>query len=689
MKEAFVTLEGELKKAKADLLTATQEWQSVLSLCVEKKMRLQALLRLKEEFEGLSHSSKIILKEKKATLLSEAFDLNQDERLVQALRPYTQTLLVPSDKELEEVLEFAKAKQLKELSFFSLSRLKENQSLEEYFLSQVIFKESFQVEEGVATFVKDLGLVDSLGVLFYGVSGENRVFLRQKELQTLKSSLKELEEKESHLQEREAQCKQIQEGVVREKGEIEGQLKSVERALFQEEIDLKRLNLDIQGSKKEDSLKSELNILEEEEALVRSSLLEKERDLKALLEEIVFFEEEEKQKESLLIKQKGVVLEKREELKLIDLDFQQKQAQILKLKHEKEVVRLKQEELKRLKERLEFEIKESEGKLTLFQDNQVQFQNSLETLEKRFLQVTFLLKEKEEEVSKKKENLKNFEKEIEAIKEEGERLSQSFREQDRERVLLSVRLEALEKQYLERFEKRLIDDPVDPLKISLATAERKVLELNRKLQEAGEINFTAIVAFDEQKERALFLKTQMYDLTSSKEELTAIISELEGRSKKAFKETFEAIRTHFQTNFQTLFQGGFADLTLVDTEKGVLEAGIDIIARPPGKQTQSIQLLSGGEKCLTAMALLFAIFSVKPAPFCILDEIDAPLDDSNVLRLNRLIQEFQKNSQFIIITHNKVTMKQADRLFGVSMEERGVSKILTVSFKKETIEVLV
>jgi chromosome segregation protein len=148
-----------------------------------------------------------------------------------------------------------------------------------------------------------------------------------------------------------------------------------------------------------------------------------------------------------------------------------------------------------------------------------------------------------------------------------------------------------------------------------------------------------------------------------------------------FVETFEQIRQNFRAVFTEVFGGGKADLLLVD-ENDVLESGIDIVARPPGKQLQTISLLSGGEQTMTAVALLFSIYQVKPSPFCVLDELDAPLDESNINRFIRLLQRFLGHSQFIIITHNKRTIGMADVLYGITMEEHGVSKVVSVKFHK-------
>src|SRR5262249_48522462 len=148
-----------------------------------------------------------------------------------------------------------------------------------------------------------------------------------------------------------------------------------------------------------------------------------------------------------------------------------------------------------------------------------------------------------------------------------------------------------------------------------------------------------------------------------------------------FKTTFEQIRDNFRTMFTEVFGGGKADLILTD-ENDVLESGIDIVARPPGKQLQSISLLSGGEQTMTAVSLLFSIYQVKPSPFCVLDELDAPLDESNINRFVKILQRFLAHSQFVIITHNKRTIGMADILYGVTMEEHGVSKIVSVKFHR-------
>lgn len=206
--------------------------------------------------------------------------------------------------------------------------------------------------------------------------------------------------------------------------------------------------------------------------------------------------------------------------------------------------------------------------------------------------------------------------------------------------------------------------------------------LKAKLDEMGPVNLVALEEFDAVQERYQFLTKQYEELVQAKTQLTDLINRINAQSRQLFLETFEKIRQNFRELFVEVFGGGKADLYLVD-EADVLESGIEIVARPPGKQTQSISLLSGGEQTMTAVALLFAIYQVRPSPFCVLDELDAALDEANINRFIRLVQRFTNTTQFIIITHNKRTISLADVIYGATMEEKGVSKVVSVRFQKQ------
>jgi chromosome segregation protein len=240
-----------------------------------------------------------------------------------------------------------------------------------------------------------------------------------------------------------------------------------------------------------------------------------------------------------------------------------------------------------------------------------------------------------------------------------------------------------------------------PAEMDWDAVAEEIKQLREKIHRLGNVNVDAIGEQDELEQRSQFLTTQVTDLTASKQQLEELIDEINRESSARFEQTFNAVREHFQGMFRKLFGGGKADIYLeteledtkkpeigsdgqplpVETKKiDVLDAGIEVIARPPGKQPVSISQLSGGEKTMTCVALLMSIFKSKPSPFCILDEVDAALDEANNQRFNLIVQEFLDQSQFIIITHSKRTMQIADVLYGVTMQEQGVSKRVAVKF---------
>ncbi len=199
------------------------------------------------------------------------------------------------------------------------------------------------------------------------------------------------------------------------------------------------------------------------------------------------------------------------------------------------------------------------------------------------------------------------------------------------------------------------------------------------IRELGSVNVGAIEQYKEVRERFTFLSAQRGDILAAEEKLSQIIEELLGLMEKQFREQFALISENFGKVFREMFGGGKAYLRLMDTAN-VLESPIEIVAQPPGKNLQNMQLLSGGERALTAIAILFSILLLKPSPFCILDEIEAALDDANVSRYAQYLKRFSKDTQFIVITHRKGTMEYADVMYGVTMQEKGISKLISVDF---------
>jgi chromosome segregation protein len=208
----------------------------------------------------------------------------------------------------------------------------------------------------------------------------------------------------------------------------------------------------------------------------------------------------------------------------------------------------------------------------------------------------------------------------------------------------------------------------------------EVERLRERIRRLGEVNVMAIEEYEETQKRYEHILGEKRDLESSIQNLQDAIDHINKTSEERFRKAFESIADRFQRLFPIIFGGGSAQLSLVYPEgsNDILDAGVDILAQPPGKKVSNITLLSGGEKALTAVSLIFAIFMVKPSPFCVLDEVDAPLDDANIGKFNALLREMSIKSQFILITHNKKTMELNDTLYGVTMEEPGVSKMVSI-----------
>ncbi|MFN9333728.1 MAG: hypothetical protein ACK6D1_14150 [Planctomycetota bacterium] len=213
-------------------------------------------------------------------------------------------------------------------------------------------------------------------------------------------------------------------------------------------------------------------------------------------------------------------------------------------------------------------------------------------------------------------------------------------------------------------------------------ARKEVQQLQSQKERLGAVNLDAVRELDQEEGQFSTLEVEVADLKEARRSLMETMRKLEAESKTLFETTFHEARKNFQEIFRKLFQGGKADMFLSNTEEDLLEAGIEIVAQPPGKQLQSIRLLSGGERSLTAVAILFALFKVRPSPFCILDEVDAALDETNVERFLRVLRDFTAQTQFCIVTHHKRTMAECQVLYGITMQRRGISSRIAVSLQE-------
>lgn len=526
--------------------------------------------------------------------------------------------------------------------------------------------------------------MDRSRVVFFPSEGEENAFIREAELKSLdqklgdcEKSVEILEKDMQDLQERRKRLQISLQEIDRSMRQLEVQLVECKFAFERLEVDREKTRQSIEkeheeiAALKESSgeLKAGLSSLNQQHAEKRAALQELQKQVEVL--------ENELQAKIEQLKAQQIEAEKKESA------YQKAADEKRRIEHQLNVFEVKDLESMQQERRLEEEIRSIQEKRSQIQLNRVDFEQKMEEIEAAIQEIEAQCETLDRTVVNRQEEAEEIEKCIALKREEVKQIERALHEQGIQRAQIDSACHALESEFTERFQMSMREAESRALGLdeSMEKTERKIRSLRRMIEDAGNINMTSIEEYDKNKERYEFLNQQIEDLTASKDELVQIITKLDGESRKVFKETFDQIQANFRKNFEILFRGGEADLQF--TESGdILEAGIEIVAKPPGKKMQSISLMSGGEKCLTAVALLFAIFEVKPSPFCILDEIDAPLDDTNVERFLNVVKQFTDRCQFIIITHNKRTMAIADRLFGVSMQEKGVTKILSMEFDK-------
>lgn len=333
------------------------------------------------------------------------------------------------------------------------------------------------------------------------------------------------------------------------------------------------------------------------------------------------------------------------------------------------------------------EIKETRDKLEEININITNNQDELNKLNTREEELKKTLTGLENDISDKNKNLIETEKSLKTNMDKLLKLQAKVEKIHVDSAETKTNIKNIYENFIEKHSRDLTEyeSRMFSIKIPISEIRNELSNFKTKLSSLGHLNLMAPEAFEEVKERYEFLTGQIDDLTSAKENLTQITKEIETESTEIFLDTYNKIKKNFNIMFRRLFGGGRATIKLVDPEN-ILESGIEIFAQPPGKKSENISLLSGGERALTGVSLLFATYLVKPSPFCILDEIDAPLDESNIGRFINLLKEFSSKSQFFIISHNKRTLSSSDTLLGVTMEETGVSKIVAVKIKNDEID---
>jgi chromosome segregation protein len=538
-----------------------------------------------------------------------------------------------------------------------------------------------------ATAVTRSGSTYSKGVFSGGSSSEGEESLligRRNKLESLKAELRTAETSASSLKE-EVRSKQ------ESAGSIGAEIASLEESFRAEELSVSGMGMrrDAQAESVK-KLKDELSVAQLELDEVLQTIKELSTKGDELNTELNRIETGKSGAENFIQESQVVVTDKRDRKEKLGVE-------IAKLSAENELVYREEEGLRRRAEVEEANLKElknsvvaKDASLGEYAARSRSLEEEIVDFKKQNLSISENLKSLAGEaaaIEKQKSavadtlsvdelHLKDREGAVESIRNQIRDLDVKLTESSykktnmRERILQSYKVD-LEETHME------IEDNVD-----WEALKSQVAELKEKLDKMGPVNLVAIDEHKELEERHSFLVRQQEDLVNAKDSLMKAIQKINKTTKDLFVDTFQKIQVEFKNFFRMLFGGGQAELVLVD-EQDVLECGIEIIVRPPGKKLQNLSLLSGGEKAMTATALLFAIFKVKPSPFCVLDEIDAPLDESNIERFSRVLKDFLKISQFIIITHNKRTIELADVMYGITMQERGVSKIVSVKFMED------
>jgi len=491
--------------------------------------------------------------------------------------------------------------------------------------------------------------------------------------------------------------KEIEEQLQQEKKIISERMEeneNLKKELENISINLHQLELDISQQKSQfNHIAEEVKKIDEELEIVLLELSEISEEIKIIKEKEVSLINEDKNLENTIQAKESFIKDENDRIACLDLERENTLLEVTQIKTEqgaiKENLQREDQALKVLKDNL-MEVE------TRIKDYQDQIADSEEKIKKLIIDLdNFVMSEQEliaekqkkiEEEKQKESNLSEYSLKVEELKREIEKMQMqkdqvnncindfkiTVQNYDFEILNIKNNLKQIYRIDLEQ-DNALTQDANEEVLSSEINA------LKEKLDSLGTVNLVAIEEYDEFKKRYDFLAQQQVDLIQAKESLEEAIHKINRTARSLFLDTFQKINQEFQGYFKLFFAGGEANLYLID-ENNPLESGIEIIARPPGKKLQNISLLSGGEKTLCAISLIFAIFKVKPSPFCILDEVDAALDEANISRYAGILGDFAKYAQFLVITHNKRTLLNADAMYGITMEEAGVSKIVSVKF---------
>lgn len=470
--------------------------------------------------------------------------------------------------------------------------------------------------------------------------------------------------------------------------EKEEAVKGVESAMYniEKELSLSKLNIENHMDDKERVsrklayLTMEIEELSKEKSSLNTTISTTEVQIQSIESGKTTVENEMLLLQEGIAQKKSVLEQYRSEVTDIRLEITSGREKLEAIKNEIETLNKTLEELNNKKEELRIEKESVLSKRTRRETEILEHETNLRKLVTDADLLRLEISNKKEEIEIENQDLLSITQGLKSLRHQASEVTSRISEIDVMKAEHKMRLENLAENVKNNYG-TLIEE-LELLEVS-SEEEEKLAELREKIQEMGAVNLGTIEEYEELRTRYEFMTGQQEDLNKSIAELEEAITKINSTTRKKLRDAFEALKVKFSEVFVTLFGGGKAELILTD-ESNILEAGIDIVAQPPGKKLQSLQLLSGGEKALAALALQFASFLIKPTPLCILDEADAPLDESNTERYSRMLAELSKETQFVVVTHNKTTMNIAQHLYGTTMEEAGVSKVISMQLAEVT-----
>ncbi|MDR1103793.1 MAG: chromosome segregation protein SMC [Endomicrobium sp.] len=715
-RQEIVAIEAELESANSSIgsfETKKEEINKIISENEEKRKSLESLLLQHKESLASNDSRVSTLKEFdqqdpvrssiRAVLslgnlargpVSSIIDADEDkqELVASALGERLNYLVCDTAEKADQAIKFLEENGLSRLSFIVVDKISDSVQnsaigLPQGYTELIKFLRYNSSDKKIIRYVCSGALVS--GSKIYGnvvVSGGGKISFEKPVL--IEEQIKNLQNKSEELKlsisTAQSEIEQIYENqinlrlekerlgfdAIKVKTQIEGKRSQIE----EKKNDIKSITEEINKHKEEISSKTaELNSFNEKISIFEIKLAEYEDEENRLYEELKIIEndtfaakKEEETSAPLMMEARSVWDKKAAEFE----NKRQGQQYLL-------------DNISNIKKQIEY----AESKIVESEDKLSELLTSQETETVKIQQLYESQAQKEAEIQRSLTDRQSLQDTLDSKTNEWHDLRGKVDELNNEVNAMQVDLKNFEYQKND-LEKRLADTyskTYEEIKNDFDGIEvnnEEITKIKRKMESLGSVNLAAQEEYDALEQRYNFLLAQQQDLLKAKDDLLEVIKKINQSTIENFKKTFDIVKDNFKTLYRKLFGGGEADLMLTD-ENNLLESGVDIYAQPPGKKLQNISLCSGGEKALTAVALLFAFFMVKPSPFCILDEVDAPLDDANVGRYNSMIKEFSSKSQFLVVTHNKRTMEMADVLYGVTMEEHGISKIISVKMNRQ------